>query len=69
MKPRNTNVSSRSIEVGDLVELSAYGNSIKLLKEFQGDIGLYIGGNLVMWSSKPSYSCIVNRRDVKKIRT
>ena len=56
------------IKIGDLVELSAYGKSLKLLSEFREDVGIVIDWNVVMWSSKPSFSCIVNRRDVKKIK-
>ena len=55
------------MKTGDLVELSAYGKKLKCLSQWRGDIGLVTGHNLVMWSSSPGFSCLVNKRDVKKV--
>ena len=56
------------LEVGDLVELSAYGKKLKCFKSYHGDTGILIAGHWVMWSSNPNYKCLVNRRDVQKIK-
>ena len=56
------------MEIGDLVELSAYGKKLKCLSQYKGDIGLVIGHNLVMWSKLPGFNCILNSRDVKKVK-
>lgn len=57
-----------SLKIGDLVELSAYGKKLKCLKKWHGDTGLVIGNNLVMWSTAPGFNCLVNDRDVKKVK-
>ena len=56
------------MEIGDLVELSAYGKKLKCLRQYRGDTGLVIGHNLVMWSKFPGFNCIINCRDVKKVK-
>ena len=56
------------MKIGDLVELSAYGKKLKCLSRWRGDIGLVIGHNIVMWNSLPGFSCLVNSRDVKKVK-
>ena len=56
------------MEVGDLVELSAYGKKLACLTPHRGDIGLVIGHNLVMWSKMPNFKCIINDRDVKRVK-
>jgi hypothetical protein len=53
---------------GDLVVLSAYGNKLKCLQDFRGDIGIVIGHNIVMWSSRPNFTCLVNDRDIKRAK-
>ena len=56
------------MEIGDLVQLSAYGKKLKILEEFRDDIGLMVSMGIVMWSSRPGYRCPVNRRDIKKMK-
>ena len=56
------------MEIGDLVELSAYGKKLKVLSRFRGDTGLLIGHNLVMWSKFPNFNCLVNDRDIKRVK-
>ena len=56
------------MKIGDLVELSAYGKKLKCLSQHRHDTGLVIGQNLVMWSSLPGFKCLVNKRDVKKVK-
>ena len=55
------------MQLGGLVELSAYGKKLKCLAQWRGDIGLVTGHNLVMWSSNPGFNCPINKRDVKKV--
>ena len=56
------------MEIGDLVQLSAYGRKLKILEEFRHDVGLMVGIGIVMWSSRPGYRCPVNRRDIRKLK-
>tara|TARA_B000000557_G_scaffold182817_1_gene149396 strand:- start:476 stop:655 length:180 start_codon:yes stop_codon:yes gene_type:complete len=57
------------MKIGDLVELSAYGKKLKCLRQHQGDTGLVIGHNLVMWSKMPNFKCLINDRDVKRVKS
>ena len=56
------------MNIGDLVQVSAYGKKRKLFKNVQNDTGILITQNLVMWSSMPGFKFPVNRRDIKKVR-
>ena len=56
------------LKTGDLVQLSAYGKKIKLLKNYQGAIGLVLNSwfdsAYVHWNTS-SKAVYMNRRDIK----
>ena len=60
------------MKVGDLVELSAYGKKIMILKDYTGDIGLvlscHFGSAFIHWTNR-GVARQVNRRDIKKIKS
>ena len=62
------------MKIGDLVELSAYGNSLKCFDYLKGDIGLVMNINStgdiyrVTWSKRPGCSNIMYRRDIKYVK-
>ena len=59
------------MKIGSLVQLSSYGNKIKLLGGYKGQTGLvinsYFESVLVQWSNCSSLRRM-NRRDVKHVR-
>ena len=58
------------MKTGDLVELSAYGKKISMIRRLRDDVGIVLACCIqsahVQWSRNGL--CWVNRRDVKKVR-
>ena len=62
------------MKIGDLVQLSSYGKSLKCFDYLMGDIGLVTDINSsktifrVTWSKRPGCSNNMYRRDIKYVK-
>ena len=62
------------MKIGDLVQLSSYGKSLKCFDYLRDDIGLVMNINStgdiyrVTWSKRPGCSNIMYRRDIKYVK-
>ena len=58
------------MKVGDLVQLSAYGQKIQILDSLKGDVGIVVNCHFesayVKWTKRGFRR--MNRRDIKKVR-